>query len=30
MADRVVRLHSGTIASDEPVEDPVEAAELEW
>jgi putative ABC transport system ATP-binding protein len=30
MADRVVRLHSGTIASDERVERPVEAAELEW
>ncbi len=30
MADRVVRLHSGTIASDERVADPVEATELEW
>jgi putative ABC transport system ATP-binding protein len=30
MADRVVRLHSGAIASDERVEDPVEAVELEW
>jgi putative ABC transport system ATP-binding protein len=30
MADRVVRLHSGRIASDEVVETPVEAAELEW
>jgi putative ABC transport system ATP-binding protein len=30
MADRVVRLHSGTIASDERVNRPVEAAELEW
>jgi putative ABC transport system ATP-binding protein len=30
MADRVVRLHSGTIASDERVEYPVEAAELEY
>ncbi len=30
MADRVVRLHSGAIASDERVAHPVEAAELEW
>ena len=30
MADRVVRLHSGRIASDERVAAPVEAAELEW
>ncbi|HYL52752.1 MAG TPA: ABC transporter ATP-binding protein [Acidimicrobiia bacterium] len=30
MADRVVRLHSGAIASDERVDHPVEAAELEW
>ena len=30
MADRVVRLHSGAIASDERIEHPVEAAELEW
>jgi putative ABC transport system ATP-binding protein len=30
MADRVVRLHSGAISSDERVEHPVEAAELEW
>ena len=30
MADRVVRLHSGVIASDERVAHPVEAAELEW
>jgi putative ABC transport system ATP-binding protein len=30
MADRVVRLHSGAIASDERVEYPVEASELEW
>jgi putative ABC transport system ATP-binding protein len=30
MADRVVRLHSGSIASDERVDHPVEAAELEW
>jgi putative ABC transport system ATP-binding protein len=30
MADRVVRLHSGAIASDERVDDPVEARELEW
>jgi putative ABC transport system ATP-binding protein len=30
MADRVVRLHSGVIASDERVDRPVEAAELEW
>jgi putative ABC transport system ATP-binding protein len=30
MADRVVRLHSGVIASDERVEAPVEATELEW
>jgi len=30
MADRVVRLHSGAIASDERVDDPVEAEELEW
>lgn len=30
MADRVVRLHSGRIASDELVETPVEAVELEW
>jgi putative ABC transport system ATP-binding protein len=30
MADRVVRLHSGAIASDDRVEVPVEAEELEW
>ncbi len=30
MADRVVRLHSGTIASDERVAEPVEAEALEW
>ncbi len=30
MADRVVRLHSGAIASDERVEHPVEAEEIEW
>ncbi len=30
MADRVVRLHSGSIASDKRVDHPVEAAELEW
>ena len=30
MADRVVRLHSGTIASDEHVEKPAEAEALEW
>ena len=30
MADRVIRLHSGAIASDERVEQPVEAGELEW
>jgi putative ABC transport system ATP-binding protein len=30
MADRVVSLHSGTIARDERVESPVEAAELRW
>jgi putative ABC transport system ATP-binding protein len=30
MADRVVRLQSGAIASDEHVEAPVEAGELEW
>ncbi len=30
MADRVVRLHSGVIASDERVAHPVEAGELEW
>ncbi len=30
MADRVVRLHSGRIASDERVAAPVEATELEW
>ena len=30
MADRVVRLHSGAIASDERVAHPVEAEELEW
>jgi len=30
MADRVVRLHSGAIASNQRVEHPVEAEELEW
>lgn len=30
MANRVVRLHSGAIASDERVDEPVEAEELEW
>ena len=30
MADRVVRLQSGAIASDERVEHPVEAEEIEW
>ena len=30
MADRVVRLHSGRLASDERVVDPVEAEALEW
>lgn len=30
MADRIVRLHSGRIASDERVDDPIEAGELEW
>jgi putative ABC transport system ATP-binding protein len=30
MADRVVRLRSGAIASDERVDHPVEAVELEW
>jgi putative ABC transport system ATP-binding protein len=30
MADRVLRLHSGAIASDERVYRPVEATELEW
>jgi putative ABC transport system ATP-binding protein len=30
MADRVVRLHSGQIASDEKVEAPIEAEDLEW
>ena len=30
MADRVVRLHSGTIAHDDQVISPIEAAELEW
>ncbi|HET9730489.1 MAG TPA: ABC transporter ATP-binding protein [Acidimicrobiia bacterium] len=30
MADRVIRLHSGVIASDERVEHPLEAMELEW
>ena len=30
MADRVVRLHSGRIASDEHVDQPVEAEALEW
>jgi putative ABC transport system ATP-binding protein len=30
MADRVVRLHSGVIASDQQIDEPLEAAELEW
>jgi putative ABC transport system ATP-binding protein len=30
MADRVVRLHSGAIASDERFDQPLEASELEW
>jgi putative ABC transport system ATP-binding protein len=30
MADRVVRLQSGAIASDERVDHPVEAEEIEW
>ena len=30
MADRVLRLHSGAIASDERIAHPVEAEELEW
>ena len=30
MADRVVRLHSGVVASDEEVAEPLEAGELEW
>ena len=30
MADRVVRLHSGRITSDERVAAPVEAEALEW